>query len=68
MICFFLPLHIRLKVGRTIHAVSTPILSAAVRLTLHCLQHKGEKHSDTSIAIGFLFCSEGLSKGGQHAI
>lgn len=68
MLCFFLPLPVRLKVGRTVHAVSTPIVCATVMLQTVSGQSKGQKHSDTSIAIDFLFCSEGLSKGEQHTL
>lgn len=39
-------------------ALSTPRRCAAVGLTLHCWQHEGQKHSDTSIAAGCMVCSQ----------
>lgn len=44
-------------------AVSTPRCCAALGLTLHCWQHEGERHSNTSIATGFLVCTQWLSTG-----
>lgn len=49
-------------------AVSTSRCCAAVGLTLHCWQHEGERHSNTSIATGFVVCSQWLSTGPKQTL